>query len=58
MSAQLQHYVPQFLPRRFGRGKTSRIHVFDKGAGKKFSGPANKLAAKREFYDFEFSVSQ
>ena len=27
---QLQHYVPQFMLRRFGSSKKDRLHVFDK----------------------------
>jgi hypothetical protein len=54
MSSPLHHYVPQFLLKRFGRGKTHQIFVFDKQTGKTFSGAANKLAAERKFYDFEF----
>lgn len=55
MSSPLHHYVPHFLLRRFGRGgKTHQIHVYDKWTGKKFSSPANKLAAERKLYDFQF----
>jgi hypothetical protein len=54
MSSPLHHYVPQFVLRRFGRGKTHQIFVFDKLTRKTFSGAANKLAAERRLYDFEF----
>jgi hypothetical protein len=54
MSSPLHHYIPQFLLRRFGRGKTHQIHVFDKRTGKSFSGATNKLAAERKLYDFDF----
>jgi hypothetical protein len=37
MSSPLQHYVPHFMLKRFGRGKTHQIHVFDKTTGKTFS---------------------
>jgi hypothetical protein len=54
MSSPLQHYVPHFVLKRFGRGNTNQIYAFDKSTGKTFSGAANKLAAERKFYDFEF----
>jgi hypothetical protein len=54
MSSPLQHYVPRFVLKRFGRGNTYQVHVFDKSAGKSFSGAAHKLAAERKLYDFQF----
>jgi hypothetical protein len=54
MSSPLQHYVPHFMLKRFGRGKTHQVHVFDKSTGMSFSRAANQLAAERKFYDFEF----
>src|SRR5258705_9702207 len=54
MSSPLQHYVPLFLLKRFGRGNTHQVYVFDKRTGKSFSGAANKLAAERKLYDFQF----
>lgn len=51
---QLQHYVPKFLLRRFGSGEKDRLHVFDKHTGATFASSAAKLAAKNNFYDFEF----
>jgi hypothetical protein len=53
-SNQLQHYVPRFLLRRFGSGKKDRLHVFDKHTDATFDRAAAKLAAKNNFYDFEF----
>jgi hypothetical protein len=53
-TAQLQHYVPRFLLRRFGSGKKDRVHVFDKHADATFCSAATKLAAINNFYDFEF----
>jgi len=53
-TTQLQHYVPKFLLRRFGSGKKDRLHVFDKHTDATFASSAGKLAAKNNFYDFEF----
>lgn len=53
-TTQLQHYVPRFLLRRFGSGKKNRLHVFDKHTDTTFVSTAAKLAAKNNFYDFEF----
>jgi len=53
-TAQLQHYVPRFLLRRFGIGKKDRLFVFDKHADTTFASSAAKLAAKNNFYDFDF----
>lgn len=52
--AQLQHYVPRFLLRRFGRGKKDQLHTYDKSTGTAFSRAACKLAAQYDYYDFEF----
>ena len=32
--AKVQHYVPQFLLRKFGNGKKDQLHVFDKQTGR------------------------
>jgi len=53
-AAQLQHYVPKFLLRRFGSGKKDRLFVFDKHTEVSFSKAASKLAAHNNFYDFDF----
>jgi Protein of unknown function (DUF4238) len=53
-TAQLQHYVPRFLLRRFGSGKKERLHVFDKHTSATFCSAATKLAAMNNFYDFKF----
>jgi len=53
-TAQLQHYVPRFLLRRFGSGKKEWLHVFDKHKDVTFISVASKLAAKNNFYDFVF----
>lgn len=53
-TAQLQHYVPKFLLRRFGCGKKDRLFVFDKHTSTSFSRAASKLAAINNFYDFDF----
>jgi hypothetical protein len=52
--SQLHHYVPRFLLRRFGVGKKEHVYAFDKSNGSVFSRAASKLAANRDFYDFEF----
>ena len=52
--AQLHHYVPRFLLRRFGTGKKEHLHTYDKSTGTIFSRAATKLAANYNFYDFVF----
>lgn len=54
MRAELQHYVPRFLLRRFGTGKKDRLHVYDKHSGNRFVLAAKKAAAENNFYDFQF----
>ena len=51
---ELQHYIPRFLLRKFGIGKKEWLHVFDKHKNVTFTSVATKLAAKNNFYDFEF----
>ncbi len=53
-TTQLQHYVPRFLLRRFGCGKKESLHVFDKHKNITFASVATKIAAMKNFYDFEF----
>jgi hypothetical protein len=50
--AKIQHYVPQFLLRNFGRGK-DQLYVFDKQTGRSFSTNTKNVAAKSRFYDFK-----
>ncbi len=50
--AKVQHYVPQFLLRKFGNGKKDQLHVFDKQTGRIFSANAKNVASESRFYDF------
>jgi hypothetical protein len=52
--AKVQHYVPQFLLRNFGKGKKHHLHVFDKQTGRAFETNAKNVAGESRFYDFEF----
>ena len=59
MGNQLQHYVPRFLLRQFGKGKKDHVQVMDKQTDRKFSFSASKkalisVAAEYGMYDFEF----
>lgn len=49
--AKVQHYVPQFLLRKFGNGKKDQLHVFDKQTGRSFSTNARNIASESRFYD-------
>jgi hypothetical protein len=51
--AKVQHYVPQFLLRNFGRGKKDQLWVFDKSNGRSFFTNAKNVASESRFYDFE-----
>lgn len=51
-----QHYVPQFLLRRFGTGKRDQVHVFDKWSGKEFVSAVRNVAAEGSFYNVPPSV--
>jgi hypothetical protein len=51
--AKVQHYVPQFLLRNFGRGKKDQLWVFDKTTGRSFFTNAKNVASESRFYDFE-----
>jgi hypothetical protein len=54
---KLQHYVPQFLLRRFGAGKKEQLHVFDKRTGKEFISAVRNVAAERGYYNLPASVA-
>jgi len=56
-NAQVQHYIPKFLLRRFGSGKKDQVHVFDKHTDRRFTSAARKIAAQKAFYDFDFKGS-
>ena len=51
--AKVQHYVPQFLLRNFGRGKKDQLWVFDKLTGRSFFTSVKNVASESRFYDFE-----
>lgn len=51
--AKVQHYVPQFLLKNFGRGKKDQLWVFDKPRGRSFFTNAKNVASESRFYDFE-----
>lgn len=51
--AKVQHYVPQFLLRNFGRGKKDQLWVFDKSDGRSFFTNAKNVASESRFYNFE-----
>lgn len=51
--AKVQHYVPQFLLRNFGRGKKDQLWVFDKSNDRSFFTNAKNVASESRFYDFE-----
>jgi hypothetical protein len=51
-----QHYVPQFLLRRFGTGKRDQVHVFDKWSGREFVSAVRNAAAEGGFYNLPTSV--
>jgi len=48
-----QHYVPQFLLRKFQRGK-GKICVFDKHLNKSFETNIKNIAVEKNFNEFEF----
>lgn len=50
-----QHYVPQFLLRRFGTGKKRRekIWVLDKSTGKVFQSSIKDIGHENYFYEHE-----
>ena len=47
-----QHYVPQFLLRRFA-DKSERIHVYDKHSRKSFVSSTRNVASENYFYDLK-----
>ena len=54
-ASSLQHYVPQFLLRRFGTGKKRHVWVYDKLADRVFQSSSRRIVAERGRYDFEFN---
>jgi hypothetical protein len=53
-SPSLQHYVPQFLLRRFGAAKKRHVWVYDKQTDRVFQASSKNVAAERGRYDFDF----
>ena len=51
-TAQAQLYVPQFLLRRFGSGKSDQVYVLDKHEDKSFKTSPGNIAVEKNFYDF------
>jgi hypothetical protein len=49
-----QHYVPQFLLRKFAASKESPIWTYDKHTGKSFQQNIKDAAEENYFYDIEF----
>lgn len=54
--AKIQHYVPQFLLKNFGKGKKSSVLVFDKKLKKTYKTNTKNIASENKFYDFEFEI--
>jgi hypothetical protein len=54
MAPQLQHFVPQFILRRFTANDRDQVNVFDKHLGTTFTANFRKLAAIKNYYDFDF----
>jgi hypothetical protein len=55
--AKVQHYVPQFLLKKFGNGKKDQLFVYDKQCDRVFSTNVKNIACESRFYDFEFNSS-
>lgn len=51
--AKVQHYVPQFLLRKFS-SKKGQVHVYDKATGRRFPTNVKNVAGEGRFYDFQF----
>ncbi len=52
--AKVQHYVPQFLLRKFGNGKKDQVWVYDKSSSRAFPSNVRNVASESRFYDFEY----
>lgn len=50
---EVQHYVPQFILKRFSE-KKDKIHVFDKWTEKSFFANVSKVACEKSFNDLNF----
>jgi hypothetical protein len=53
--AKVQHYVPQFLLKKFGNGKKDQLHVFDKHNKRIFPTNVKNIASESRFYDFNIN---
>lgn len=51
--AEVQHYVPKFILKKFCGGKKPQLWVYDKHHGRSFKANVNRIAAESGFYDFE-----
>jgi hypothetical protein len=51
--AEIQHYVPKFILKKFCSGKKPQLWVYDKHQGRSFKSNINRIAAESKFYDFE-----
>lgn len=51
--AKNQHYVPQFILKRFCTGKKPQIWVFDKHKDRSFKTNIRNIAAETSFYDID-----
>jgi len=53
--AKIQHYVPQFILKRFCTGKKPQIWVFDKHKDRSFKTNVKNIACESSFYDIELN---
>lgn len=53
-TAKVQHYVPQFLLRKFGNGKKNQVWVYDKSSARSFLSNTKNVASESRFYNFEY----
>jgi hypothetical protein len=58
VAAQLQHYIPRFILRRFRAGSQDAVHAYDKRAGRSFLASTGKVGAEKGIYDFEFDADE
>ncbi|TBR20781.1 MAG: DUF4238 domain-containing protein, partial [Candidatus Nitrosotenuis sp.] len=50
-----QHYVPQFLLRKFIPPGKNILYVFDKPNGNSFPANPRNISAEKEFYEYDFN---
>ena len=51
--AEIQHYVPKFILKKFCAGKKPQLWVYDKHQRRSYKANINRTAAESGFYDFE-----